>query len=59
MGLKGAGWFEKCWQQPGVSEAVDYRSEAVPNSVHENIVDSEKGIIAEIFDATVRSFEEC
>ncbi|MCJ1351367.1 MAG: hypothetical protein MMC33_001351 [Icmadophila ericetorum] len=59
VGLKGAGWFEKCWQQPGVSEAVDYRSEAVPNSVHENIVDSEKGIIAEIFDATVRSFEEC
>ena len=58
VGPQGAQWFEKCWQQQGVSKAVDYESKTVPDSGHDTIVESEKGIVAEVFNAIVQSFEE-
>ena len=58
VGPQGAQWFEKCWQQQGVSRAVDYESKTVPDCGHETIVESEKGIVAEVLNAIVRSFEE-
>lgn len=51
IGKGGAKYFEQCWKQEGMAEAIDVKSKEWPGSNHETVlVDSEKGAITSIFE---------
>ena len=47
----GKDYFEECWNQPDVSEHIDFESQTVSGTNHETvIVDFEKGALRSVFD---------
>jgi hypothetical protein len=48
IGKKGAEWVEKCWAAERLDGEVDYQSETVEGTGHENIASIETGVLQQI-----------
>jgi hypothetical protein len=51
IGKGGKEYFDKCWTQDGVSDAVGYESTELPDTDHDSaLLDHEKGAVKHIFE---------
>ncbi|MCJ1338675.1 hypothetical protein MMC09_003964 [Bachmanniomyces sp. S44760] len=58
IGKKGSAWFDECWKITNISECISYTSKTVPDSTHDDILELDQGIMNEVFEQVVCSFED-